>query len=349
MRDAPNRVGGQPRLPEVDAIRGVALAGIAVVNLPYMALPQAMLSQQPDAAHDYLTAVAIELLLEGKVFTLFAFMFGWGFGVQMSAAQQAAAGSRPMLRRLLALLAIGAAHAAFVFYGDVLALYALLGFVLWAMQGFEPRRLLGIGAVLLVVTAGGLYLLWRGVGDHVLLFQAPLSFAAFVAGLAAEKAGFLERESAGWRAFRQRLGWLLLPAVGGSVAHVAALNGWLVGEVGAIAYASLAFGGPALAALYLYAVVTLARRGAVGGLVYAAGRLSLTVYVATSIVGAVIFRSWGAGLFGTLGYATLFAVAAAIWLLLASLSWLWLRLVTDRGPLELLLGLVARGVRSKRA
>jgi uncharacterized protein len=63
-----------PRAQEIDLLRSVALVGICLVNLPYLAIPLDVLAQGPSTPADRIAAFGSSLLLEGKVFVLFSFL-----------------------------------------------------------------------------------------------------------------------------------------------------------------------------------------------------------------------------------------------------------------------------------
>ena len=85
----------------------------------------------------------VEALCSFKFISLFSILFG--FGLAMQATRAADAGDTrwgPGLRRLGLLLAIGLFHGLFVWYGDILTLYALLGVVVLACARLSPRAVL---------------------------------------------------------------------------------------------------------------------------------------------------------------------------------------------------------------
>lgn len=92
---------GAPEAPAaragfVDALRGFALVGICVVNLPFIALP---ISQPPGPIRgwDALAQVVVSALFEAKFFLLFSVLFGFGFARQLRriAAGRATSGRGP--------------------------------------------------------------------------------------------------------------------------------------------------------------------------------------------------------------------------------------------------------------
>ena len=93
--------------------------------------------------YDALGESIMRFLGEGKFYTIFAFLFGLGFSVQLSRAEAKGADIRSFYpRRLWALFGIGILHALLFWIGDILRLYALLGFALLAFRKRSNRTLL---------------------------------------------------------------------------------------------------------------------------------------------------------------------------------------------------------------
>jgi uncharacterized protein len=95
-------------------------------------------------------------------------------------------------RRLFGLLAIGLIHLVLIWFGDILTLYALSGFVLLALRGWSDRRLLTLAAVLVVLPVPGTVLL------HVLGIPAEFGFTALAERTARTLGGDPEQFSAAW-------------------------------------------------------------------------------------------------------------------------------------------------------
>jgi uncharacterized protein len=183
------------RVELLDALRGFALLGIFVINLqgfsgwPFLAAEQqtSLGTAFADPALYFLTMT----LVEGKFYSLFSLLFGIGFAVQMLRAEEKGVDfARRFRRRLWVLTGIGMIHLCLVWSGDILVLYALLGFLLLPLRRFGDRPLLFAAAALILapVAVHALAFLSGGVLDA----GAPLHrLAARVdAGFGFEEADF---------------------------------------------------------------------------------------------------------------------------------------------------------------
>ncbi|MFY9509381.1 MAG: DUF418 domain-containing protein [Rubrivivax sp.] len=136
------------RIPVLDIVRGFALLGILIMNMPgfgasfFAEADGSFLWTHPvDRAAENIR----EALFSGKFNSMFSLLFGIGFTIQYGRLQQRdpQRATLTYLRRLLALLAIGLVHACIFWTGDVLHLYALLGLLLvFPLRNAQPRTLL---------------------------------------------------------------------------------------------------------------------------------------------------------------------------------------------------------------
>jgi uncharacterized protein len=144
------------RVGELDVLRGVALYGVFLANMIGFAgvgamATSAQLLSLPTAGWDQAVLHVIDWLVLDKANSLFAFLFGLGFYLQMQRLTARGADfDRTYLRRLTVLLAFGVIHALFVWVWDILNLYALAGFALFALRRVSDRTLL-VGGVLLAL------------------------------------------------------------------------------------------------------------------------------------------------------------------------------------------------------
>ncbi|MEO6408155.1 MAG: DUF418 domain-containing protein [Burkholderiaceae bacterium] len=134
------------RLPALDILRGVALLGIFIMNMPSFSA-----SLFAEHATDAVTMLR-DIVIAGKFNAMFAFLFGIGFALQLARLQAArpGRGARIYLRRLLVLMLLGLAHGAVFWAGDVLFVYSILGLMLLLLRRVPDRMLLGlvVGGVL---------------------------------------------------------------------------------------------------------------------------------------------------------------------------------------------------------
>jgi uncharacterized protein len=142
------------RVELMDVLRGVALFGVFLMNMapfagaPIMATEQQLLSL-PTAGYDFALLDVLRWLIADKANTIFAFLFGLGFYLQMQRLQLRGDDFEALYkRRLTVLLCIGCVHLFFVWTWDILHLYAIAGFILLPLRRLSNRDLLGIGIIL---------------------------------------------------------------------------------------------------------------------------------------------------------------------------------------------------------
>lgn len=129
-----------------DLARAWALVGIALVNVGVMSWPMmtgymngGLVTPADQAAH-----YAVSALFLLKSYSLFSFMFGVGFAYQMQSAERKGVGfAGRYWRRILGLLAFGLINIAFLFQGDILVMYAILGSILFLFRKTSARLLSG--------------------------------------------------------------------------------------------------------------------------------------------------------------------------------------------------------------
>lgn len=143
----------------LDALRGFALLGICMANFPEFSLytflkPEAA-ATFPSAGMDSITRYLLYVFVDGKFYTLFSLLFGIGFSIIISnATRKGANGFRIFYRRMFLLACIGFLHLMFIWSGDILMLYALLGMLLPLFRHASDRTLLAWAAALLFIPVG---------------------------------------------------------------------------------------------------------------------------------------------------------------------------------------------------
>ena len=128
----PRPTPGAERLHALDALRGMAILGVLVAYTVWS------LGNPPEESWsraDRWVARGMDLLVDNKFLSTFAFLFGVGVAQQWRRWQEAGRDPRPLhLRRMAFLLGIGVLHAVLLRNGDILAPYALLGLALLGVR-----------------------------------------------------------------------------------------------------------------------------------------------------------------------------------------------------------------------
>ncbi|MFP2925585.1 DUF418 domain-containing protein [Pyxidicoccus sp. 3LG] len=192
-------VDSSERLALLDTLRGFALCGVFISNVMvwfsgkvFLPREQALAAMNNASLVDTVTWQAFSVLVAGKFITLFSFLFGLGFAVQMGRAEARGTSITPLyIRRLGVMLVMGLAHLFLIWYGDILSTYAVLGFGLLLFRGRSDRTLL-ICALLFALG-------WSVVG--VVIFKYPQLMAdtpeaaAAIAKAASEKSAAIRAQT----------------------------------------------------------------------------------------------------------------------------------------------------------
>ncbi|GEC92386.1 DUF418 domain-containing protein [Brevibacillus brevis] len=143
----------QNRVRIIDGLRGFSLVGILLAN---MLIFQYGIwgSQELDlyALPDYEMTVykLVKIFVEGSFMPIFTFMFGFGMiKMQQSLAAKGLRQKRYLARRFLMLIGLGLLHSYFLWEGDILAFYGMMGFFLLLFMNCKPKTLLIWGIILL--------------------------------------------------------------------------------------------------------------------------------------------------------------------------------------------------------
>jgi uncharacterized protein len=133
------------RLRLIDALRGVALLGILLMNIPGFAMPNYFSeSFRSDPTNvNFWVSTVIGILFEGKMRALFGMVFGAGVVLFISKKLQT---GRPVTglfyRRMFWLVIFGLMHAHLILWvGDILYLYGICGMILYLFRNVNPRYL----------------------------------------------------------------------------------------------------------------------------------------------------------------------------------------------------------------
>src|SRR5688500_879891 len=169
------------RIVLLDVLRGLAVCGILVGNMQWFSgygfLPSSLAHETP--VYNQITHFFVHLFVEGKFYSIFSFLFGFGFALQIARAEERGDTSASLFkRRLFWLLVIGLMHAYLIWAGDILSVYAAMGFVLLLFRKKSDTSLLKWSFWLMVVpvvTYVAIYILF-------IILVSPESLARFEAG-----------------------------------------------------------------------------------------------------------------------------------------------------------------------
>ena len=157
----------------MDALRGFAILGIFIANLGFLSHYQG--SDKAGAwlfpGSDDTMSFFHHWLIEGKFYSIFSLLFGWGIALQVKRGLDKGVDALPTVkRRLCIMLLLGAIHL-LIWIGDIVFFYALLGFILLPFRKFSNKTLL-ITAVILILSPIVLY--WLKMTFPVLNYPAEL-------------------------------------------------------------------------------------------------------------------------------------------------------------------------------
>ncbi|MEG0383118.1 MAG: DUF418 domain-containing protein [Solibacillus sp.] len=136
------------RIHILDYLRGFALLGIILVNIPTL-----LRIELPQTSIDIAYSNILTLFVEGKFFSIFSFLFGLGFYIFLTRAK--AKDEKAFLffiRRIAILFLIGIVHMYFQ-PGEALTIYAIFGLVALPFYKVRKEINLALGLTLLGITA----------------------------------------------------------------------------------------------------------------------------------------------------------------------------------------------------
>ncbi|MDO1451201.1 DUF418 domain-containing protein [Rhodocytophaga aerolata] len=152
------------RIERVDALRGLALLGIILANVPYAPGLSEIHSDTRyiigSPSIENMLQVFSSIFIDKKFIPIFSILFGFGFSVQLSKIQ----GSRSEFntyfrRRMLLLFLIGCMHGYLLWFGDITRNYALCGLLLLVVYKWPLARILWLALILSVPATALVYIL----------------------------------------------------------------------------------------------------------------------------------------------------------------------------------------------
>jgi len=158
---------GTQRISSIDTLRGVAVLGILVMNIPWFALPSSSFFNPLTAGGfegmDYLAWLISHLFFDWKMITIFSLLFGAGVVVFTQRAEERQGKSAALYyRRMGWMILFGLIHGYLIWAGDILYTYGMCGLWVYLFRRRAPWLLITIGVVLLAIglssnIAGGFF------------------------------------------------------------------------------------------------------------------------------------------------------------------------------------------------
>ena len=348
--------------------------GVIIMNMSsFVIVPQLPNIVEGESIAGLQFSFAALVVMAGKARSVFALLFGVGFAILLSRAEQRGGDFSAFYKRRLGfLLLIGMLNMLFLYWGDILILYALMGFVLLRFRQASDALLLLLGIAFAIVPSliHGIFLLvfsdlLQGLGsvppadldalmgqDLVAYIQAnavgylgryvndPVSMLVYVLhvlgmfllGLWCVRKGMVD-DLTPHRPLLRRLFWAgLLPGLVLSALFFLSyiMEGSLSGAFKALVYTSY-IGVPILAVSYASGLMLLfTGQSSLGSMLRdsfaPAGRMALTGYLGANALGGLILYGWGFGTMQSWGMMTSHWLGLGIFLFLAVVSALWLKL-----------------------
>ncbi|MCI0389372.1 MAG: DUF418 domain-containing protein [Acidobacteria bacterium] len=340
------------RIPALDVVRGFALFGVL---LAYTLWSLGAPPEQTYSQADRILNFVLSTLVDTKFYTLFAFLFGLGFSMQLTRAEDRGVSFVPVYcRRLLSLLLIGLAHALLLRNGDILVPYAVIGFILLLFRN-ASNKTLAVWAIIGLVfpylargawdltgipfphrpeTEGGGYLTenyaWVRYWYSIAITYWPGSLPMFLFGLYMGRRRFFENIAA----HRRELWRALVVGLGVGVLAIGSIGLLLMTRANSapsftqrltfgLLWSAIAWG---LATFYASSLLLLLQKrpwqqwlaplGAVG-------RMALTNYLLQAVI--IVPVCIGFGLFGRVTPSLGLLLALAVWSAQVPASVWWLR------------------------
>ncbi|AHM59453.1 hypothetical protein D770_05950 [Flammeovirgaceae bacterium 311] len=154
-------VAQKQRINSLDILRGIALLGILLINIIHFGLPW------PAHINPTVIGEATEinlqvwkfnnLFFEGAMRAVFSMLFGAGVILFTRKAEEKGAGIKTAdyyYRRIILLIFFGMVHAyVFLWPGDILYTYGIMGLFLFPLRNAQPKILIGAACVLFIIGA----------------------------------------------------------------------------------------------------------------------------------------------------------------------------------------------------
>lgn len=361
-----NTIQKKNRVEVVDALRGFAVVAIMLLHF----IEHFIYGVYPEATSETAKLLnqsvwdALFFIFAGKSYTIFALLFGFTFIIQQrnQEAKGADFGGR-FAWRLLILMLFATLNAAFFPGGDVLLLFAVMGFVMIPLRRLSQGWLLGIAVLFLIqpielleclginfmptvlneayypalktITDSGEFwpMIWANIttGQLASLFWAVdagrllQAPGLFILGMILAAGDYFSRGTGFW------VKTFVVSFIASFVFYIAKSSTTESLQIILTMWYNIAFTG-IITSVFVILYQSDVFKRMINGLHFY-GRMSLTNYVSQSIIGSLIFFPYALGLASTLGIAWSFVVGLAVMFVQIWFCRWWLK-SHKQGPLE---------------
>lgn len=144
------------RIIYLDILRGMAIFFIFIANMYVFSgwafLPDDIKNTMSGGGLNNIIKQLTVVLVDGKWYSIFSILFGIGFVIQYENITNKNQSFKLFFsKRMMGLLLFGLLHLFFLWVGDILTLYALLGFILILFRNHTQKQLLIWAAILLLL------------------------------------------------------------------------------------------------------------------------------------------------------------------------------------------------------
>lgn len=354
------------RIEVVDALRGFAVAAIMLLHF----IEHFIYNVYPEPTSEIVKSLnqsvwdSLFFIFAGKSYTIFALLFGFTFIVQQRNQEMRNSdfGGR-FAWRLVILMLFATLNAAFFPGGDVLLLFAIMGFVMIPLRKLSQGWLIAIAALFLIqpiellehlgfvsmptilneayypalktITDSGEF--WNMIWANITTGQLSSLFWAIDAGRLLQAPGLfilgmiLARGDYFNRSINFWVKTFVVSFILTFILYVAKTSTTESLQIILTMWYNIAFTGIIVSIFVILYQSDIFKRMTNGLHFY--GRMSLTNYISQSIIGSLIFFPYALGLASTLGIAWSFIIGVVVMFIQIWFCRLWLK-SHKQGPLE---------------
>lgn len=202
------------RIEIADVLRGFAVMGITLIHF----IERFSLYSFPEETSNFMMFTdriiwdSIFFTFSGKAYCIFALLFGFSFFIQDNSQKEKGKDFRGRFAWRLVLLFFIASINSALFPGEILVLYALLGYVLIAVCRFSTRTVMAIAIVLLLQPFEWGQIIYALINPEYTGINAQLDAPYWeIVNVAQKEGSFFEMcKTAIWTGNIANMGWMLL-------------------------------------------------------------------------------------------------------------------------------------------